>query len=65
MLHRVKNIKNANLDPREIAYFLKFAKMYTRKNIYVHSMSLNGEREAIAIDRGKNIQIIPCFIAPA
>ena len=37
MSYRVKNIKNANYSPREIAYFLKFAKMYTRENIYVHS----------------------------
>ena len=37
MSYRVKNIKNANFNPREIAYFLKFAKMCTRQNINVHS----------------------------
>ena len=38
--YRLKNIKNTNLNPREIAYFLKFAKIYTRENIYVHSSSM-------------------------
>ena len=32
MSYRVKNIKNANFNPRKIAYFLKFAKMYTRNS---------------------------------
>ena len=31
------NIKNANINPREIANLCKFAKMYTRENIYAHS----------------------------
>ena len=29
--------QNANSDQREIGYFRRFAKMYTRENIYVHS----------------------------
>ena len=32
------NIKNANINLREIANFWKCAKIYTRKNIYVHSI---------------------------
>ena len=38
MSYSVKNIKNANLNPRENAYFLEFAKMYVRENVYVHSI---------------------------
>ena len=37
MLLRGNNIKNAKINPREIANFGKCAKMYTRENIYVHS----------------------------
>ena len=36
MPYRASNIKNANLNPREIANFLKVAKMYTRENITVY-----------------------------
>ena len=36
MPHRSNIIKNANLSPREIANFRKFAKIYTRENIYIH-----------------------------
>ena len=36
--HRGNNIINAKLNPREIANFRKFAKMYTRENIYIHSI---------------------------
>ena len=38
MLHRGNNVKNAKINPREIANFRKFAKMYTRENIYIHSI---------------------------
>ena len=38
MSHRGKNINIANINPREIANFRKCAKMYTRENIYVHSI---------------------------
>ena len=31
--------ENANLNPREMVNFRKYAKMYTRENIYVHSMT--------------------------
>ena len=34
------NLKNANIDLRKIANFHKFAKMYTRQNIYVHSIQM-------------------------
>ena len=37
MQHSGKNIKNANINLREIANFRKYAKVYTRENIYVHS----------------------------
>ena len=30
--YRDNNIKNGNIDPREISIFCKFAKMYTREN---------------------------------
>ena len=40
MPRRVNNIKHANLNSRKIAYFIKFAKLYTRGNIYIHSNSL-------------------------
>ena len=33
-------VENANLNPTEIANFLKFAKMYTCEIDYVHSISL-------------------------
>ena len=33
------NFRNANINPREIVNFRKFAKIYTRKNIYVHSIA--------------------------
>ena len=39
MLHRGNNIKNAKINPPEIANFGKCAKIYTRENIYVHSTS--------------------------
>ena len=39
MPQRGKNIKNANLSPRKIPQFRKFAEMYTRENIFVHSIS--------------------------
>ena len=38
MPHRGNIIKNANLSPRDIANFRKFAKIYTRENIYIHSI---------------------------
>ena len=31
-------VKNANINPREIVSFRKFAKIYTRENIYIHSI---------------------------
>ena len=37
MAHRGKNIKIGNIHPREIANFRKWAKIYTRGNIYVYS----------------------------
>ena len=37
MLHRGNHIKNAKINPREIVNFRKCAKIYTPKNIYVHS----------------------------
>ena len=33
------NSRKANLNPCEIASFLQFTTIYTRENIYVHSMS--------------------------
>ena len=36
--HRGNKTKNANLSPREIANFRKFAKIYTHENIFVHSV---------------------------
>ena len=39
MPHRGNNFKNANLSPREIAILHKITKMYTRENIYAHSIS--------------------------
>ena len=38
LCHRDINIKSANSNPREIANFRKFAKIYTRENIYIHSI---------------------------
>ena len=35
------NIKNANINPCEIVNFRKFAKIYTRENIHVHSNLLH------------------------
>ena len=35
---RASCTENGNLDPSEIAHFLKSAKMYTCENIYVHSI---------------------------
>ena len=37
MPYRANDIKNTNLGlyPREIAKFIKFAKMYTRENIHI------------------------------
>ena len=40
MPYRVNNIKNVNLNPHEIAYFLKLANIYTRGNVYVHSICI-------------------------
>ena len=37
MLHRCNSIKNAKINPRQIANFRECAKIYTCKNIYVHS----------------------------
>ena len=34
---RGNTMKNANLNPREMVNFRKYAKIYTRENIYVHS----------------------------
>ena len=47
MPHRDKNIKIANINPREIANFWKCAKIYTRENIYVHSIQELSFREQI------------------
>ena len=38
MLHRGNNMKNAKINPREIANFRKCAKIDTRENIQVHSI---------------------------
>ena len=38
MVYRGNTIQNPNIIPREIAYFRKFAKMYTSVNIYVYSI---------------------------
>ena len=38
MLHRGNDIKSAKINPCKIANFWKFAKMYARENIYVHSI---------------------------
>ena len=38
ILHRGNNMKNAKINPREIANFRKCTKMYARENIYVHSI---------------------------
>ena len=38
MLHRGNHIKNAKINIREIANFRKCANIYTRENIYVHSI---------------------------
>ena len=38
MLHRGNYIKNAKIKPHEIANLQKYAKIYTRENIYVHSI---------------------------
>ena len=38
MSFRDSIVKNANLNPHEIVNFCKFAKIYTRKNIYIHSI---------------------------
>ena len=35
---RGNTFKNVNLNPREMVNFRKYKKMYTRKNIYVHSI---------------------------
>ena len=43
MLHRSNNIKNAKINPREIANFWKFAKMYAPKNIYVLSIGFGNQ----------------------
>ena len=37
MPYTVENNNNLNLNPCKLAYFLKFAKIYTSKIIYVHS----------------------------
>ena len=44
--HIGKNIKNANINQREIANFRKYAKIYTRENIYVHSISRSAATHA-------------------
>ena len=36
--HKSNKIKYANFSPREIANFRKFAEIYTREDIYVHSI---------------------------
>ena len=41
MPHRGNNIKNADINPCEIANFQIRAKMYTRENIYEHSNMSN------------------------
>ena len=38
MQHRGKNIKNAKINLCEIANYRKIVKIYTRENIYVHSI---------------------------
>ena len=44
-------MKNANLNPCEIAIFLNFSKMFPRENIYVHS---TGTTSARSVDRFLN-----------
>ena len=34
---RAKKTKDANFNPSEIANFVKYAKIYTRENIYAYS----------------------------
>ena len=34
-------MKNANLNPREMVNFLKYAQMCTRENIYIHIMTFS------------------------
>ena len=48
-------MKNVNINPREIVNFRKFAKMYTRENIYIHSSYV----------RIVSIQCIPHFCRPS
>ena len=47
------NIKNANINPRKIANFHKFAKRYTRENIYVHSNTINRLGKACRVRQAK------------
>ena len=49
MPHRVYNFKNANVSPREIPNFRKFAKICTRENIYVHSIYNIGSKRVLKI----------------
>ena len=37
MPHRGSNIKNTNINQREMVNFSKCAKMYTRKKVYINS----------------------------
>ena len=50
ILTPMQNIENTNLNPREIAYFQKFAKIYTRENIYVHSRSRGVDLANLCMD---------------
>ena len=54
--HTSNKIKYANLSPREIANFRKFAKIYTRENIYVHSRlgKLHYKKSPLNLEQTKN-----------
>ena len=56
MPHRCNNIKNANINPREIAFFVLNAREFIRaKLIYIHS---NKDRHTGSIGK-RNIEICP------
>ena len=49
MPHKGKNIKNVNISLHEFVNFRKCEKMYTRENIYVHSILSKMEEQCMSL----------------
>ena len=66
MSFRGNIVKNVNINPLEIVNFRKFAKIYTRENIYIHSSTsaLSHQSALLAgindITSGITYRLIPC-----